>query len=147
MRKTTTTRRGRARRRWTDDNDNDNNENDAKGGNCSNGTIIGQQYSQPRDWHPAYKKHNKKKLHITSSVTAGPHPYNPKLHLLDTLPHHHQSKPKNKTYQPQIPLHNLLIYPLTLTSTHHPTTTAPVHIPQLVRTSQLLTASHNLRSL
>jgi hypothetical protein len=54
---------------------------------------------------------------------------------------------KNKINQPQIPSHDLLTYPLTLASIHHPTPTAPVHIPQLVKTSQLLTALHNLRSL
>jgi hypothetical protein len=48
---TTTTTRGGTRRRSTDDNDDD--DDDADGGNCSNRTVVGRCYGQPRDWHPA----------------------------------------------------------------------------------------------
>jgi hypothetical protein len=76
----TTTLRGRTRRRWTnDDNNDDNNNNDkdiedkdvAKGGNCLNGTVVGQEYSQPCNWHPAHGPgavHAKTRLVIPAGI-------------------------------------------------------------------------------
>jgi hypothetical protein len=47
-----TTRRG-TRRRRTDDNNDDNDDDNAEGGNCSNGTVVGQRFGRPCYQHPA----------------------------------------------------------------------------------------------